>query len=178
MKTPLVPEEEDPRWELVGNVLKIFEQRKVRKIVSKFGIKPLDRTIGILKIVILAMCFGVDITFVISELKAKASLREFTSVYEVPEANNVYRLLSRFTVEQFVDMVLRIVNTVCEKRKGGRIEIIGDTTNLTVDLKYVLNKRWNQKIENYREGSNLKLEGYKRFCIFFHHLILSIYVKI
>jgi len=34
--------------------------------------------ITMLKVVILAMCFEGDITFVISELKAKASLREFT----------------------------------------------------------------------------------------------------
>jgi len=33
--------------------------------------------ITMLKVVILAMCFEGDITFVISELKAKASLREF-----------------------------------------------------------------------------------------------------
>jgi len=31
-----------------------------------------------LKVVILAMCFESDITIVISELKAKVSLREFT----------------------------------------------------------------------------------------------------
>ena len=36
-----------------------------------------------LKVVILAMCFEGDITFVISELKAKASLREFTGFYGV-----------------------------------------------------------------------------------------------
>ncbi|KAF5426473.1 hypothetical protein C5S39_04440, partial [Candidatus Methanophagaceae archaeon] len=113
MKTPLVPAEEDKRWDLVRNVLRIFEQREVRKIVSKFGIKPLDRTITVLKIVIISMCFGTDITFVISELKAKASLREFTGVYNAPDAKEVYRLLSRFTVEQFVDMVLRVVNSVC-----------------------------------------------------------------
>ena len=34
--------------------------------------------ITMLKVVILSMCFDGDITFVISELKAKASLREFT----------------------------------------------------------------------------------------------------
>ena len=51
-----------------------------------------------LKVVILAMCFETDITFVISELKAKASLREFTGVHDVPDAKEVYRLLSRFTV--------------------------------------------------------------------------------
>ena len=92
MKTPLVPAEEDLRWELVRNVLGMFEQREVRKIVSKFGIKPLDRTIKVLKIVIISMCFRTDITFVISELNAKAALREFTGVYNVPEAKEVYRL--------------------------------------------------------------------------------------
>jgi len=29
---------------------------------------------------------------------------------------------------------LRTVNAVCEKRKGGKTIIIGDTTNLTVDI--------------------------------------------
>ena len=76
-------------------------------------------------IVILAMCFETDITFVISELKAKASLREFTGVRDVPDAKEVYRLLSRFTIDQFVDMVLRIVNAVCGKRKRGKTIIIG-----------------------------------------------------
>ena len=108
--------------------------------MSKFGIRPLYRTIKVLKIVIISMCFEVDITFVISELKAKASLREFTGVYNVPEANDVYRLLSRFTVEQFVDMVLRIVNTVCGKRKSGKIMIIGDTINLTVNINWFKKK--------------------------------------
>jgi len=37
-----------------------------------------NEAIMMLKVVILAMCFERDITFVISELKAKASLKEFT----------------------------------------------------------------------------------------------------
>ena len=80
------------------------------------------------------MCFEGDMTFVISELKAKASLREFTGVYDVPDAKEVYMLLSRCTVDQFVDMALRTVNAVCGKRKSGKMIIIGDTTNLTVDI--------------------------------------------
>ena len=31
-------------------------------------------------------------------------------------------------------MVLRIINAVCGKRKSGKTIIIGDTTNLTVDI--------------------------------------------
>ena len=45
--------------------------------MSKHGVKPLSEAITMLKVVILAMCFKGDITFIISELKAKASLREF-----------------------------------------------------------------------------------------------------
>ena len=134
MGTPLIPEEGDPRWDFVRNVLRIFDKRKVRKIVSKHGIKPLSESITMLEVVILAMCFEGDITFVISELRAKASLREFTGVHDVPDAKDVYRLLNRFTVDQFVDMVLRIANAVCGKRKRRKTVIIGDTTNLTVDL--------------------------------------------
>jgi len=37
-----------------------------------------NEAITMLKVVILAMCFEGDITFIISELKAKALLREFT----------------------------------------------------------------------------------------------------
>jgi hypothetical protein len=38
MRTPLIPEGEDPRWAFVRNVLRIFEKRKVRKIVSKHAL--------------------------------------------------------------------------------------------------------------------------------------------
>jgi len=77
---------------------------------------------------------------VISELKDKAALRVFTGVYNVPDANEGYRLLSRFTVEQLMDMVLRVVNTVCGKRMSGKITIIGDTTNLTVNINWFKKK--------------------------------------
>jgi hypothetical protein len=65
-------------------------------------------------------------------------------VLDVPDAKDVYRLLNMFTVDQFVEMVLGIVNAVCEKRKRGKMVIIGDTTNLTVDL--------NRFRKKYRKG--------------------------
>jgi len=61
-------------------------------------------------------------------------------VHEVPDAEDIYRILSRFTLDPFMNMVLRIVNTVCGKRKRGKTIIIGDTTNLTVDLNWLRKK--------------------------------------
>lgn len=73
-------------------------------------------------------------------------------MHDVSDAGDVYRLLSRFTVEPFVDMVLRIVNAVWGKRKSGRMMIIGDTTNLTVNL--------NRFRKKYKK-EDLKMEDYK-----------------
>ena len=69
-------------------------------------------------------------------------------MHDVPDAKEVYR----FTVNEFVDMVLRTVNAVCEKRKSGKTIIIGDTTNLTVDLDWFRKK--------YQRG-DLKDKDYK-----------------
>jgi hypothetical protein len=71
---------------------------------------------------------------------------------ELPKSRDVYRLLSRFTVEQFVDMVMRIANAVCGKQKSGRMMIIGDTINLTVNINW-FRKKYKKEI--------LKMEGYK-----------------
>ena len=52
-----------------------------------------------------------------------------------------------------MDLVLRIVNAVCGKRKRGKAIIIGDTTNLTVDI--------NRFRKKYKRG-DLEDEDYKR----------------
>jgi len=50
-------------------------------------------------------------------------------------------------------MVLRTVNAVCGKRKSGKTIIIGDTTNLTVDINW-FRKKYRRK--------DLKDKDYKR----------------
>ena len=51
-----------------------------------------------------------------------------------------------------MDMVLRTVNAVCEKRKSVKTTIIGDTTNLTVDI-----NRFRKKYK----GKDLKDKDYR-----------------
>ena len=83
-----------------------------------------------LKVVILSMYFEGDITFVISELKAKVSLREFRGFYGVE--NRKRRLW---------------------KSKERKAIIIGDITNLTVDI--------NRLRKKYKR-EDLKDKDYKR----------------
>ena len=57
-------------------------------------------------------------------------------MHDVPDAKEVYR----FTVDQFVDMVLRTVNAICGKRKSVKTIIIGDTAHLTGDISWFRKK--------------------------------------
>ena len=69
-------------------------------------------------------------------------------MHDVPNAKDVYRFLGRITADQFVDTVLKILNALCGKRKGGKTIIIGDTTNLTVDLNWFRKKYKKEDLED------------------------------
>jgi len=47
-------------------------------------------------------------------------------------------------------MVLRIVNAVCGKRKSVKTIIIGDTTNLTVDINW-FRKKYKREYLKYKD---------------------------
>ncbi|MHC1635730.1 MAG: hypothetical protein ACXQTS_03780, partial [Candidatus Methanospirareceae archaeon] len=49
------------------------------------------------KIVLIAMFFSVDITYVVSELLKREELRRFAKLVEITEARDIYRFLSRFS---------------------------------------------------------------------------------
>ena len=67
---------------------------------------------------------------------------------DVPDAKDAYRFLSRFTADPFVNMVLRILNAICGKRKRGKTVIIGDTTSLTVNLNWFRKKYKKEDLED------------------------------
>ena len=57
MESPLILDISDPKWKLFASIIKIFETRKTRKIISRCGIKPLGKTVQILKIFLLSIFF-------------------------------------------------------------------------------------------------------------------------
>jgi len=69
--------------------------------MAKRGIEPVDMTGVMLKIILIAMFFSVDISYVVAELKRRKELRCFAQVGEIHEAQKIYRFLSRFSEEQF-----------------------------------------------------------------------------
>ena len=111
MKSPLIYDQEDFKWNLLGEIFKIFDSRKTRQILAKNGIKPLNKSVRMLKVINMAIFFSVDVSFVLNELENKSELRKFAEIYEIPSNDELSRFISQFSGIQFINLVLMILNT-------------------------------------------------------------------
>jgi hypothetical protein len=157
MRIPLVPDQRDSRWKLLGKILNIFDLRKTKKIVARYTV-PVKKTVNSLKIVVTSMFFSTTITHVLEELK-REDLRNFMRIgkEEVPTKNYIYSLLSKFELNQFIDMILRILNSITKKRQRNT-RIIVDCTDLTLDINFFRNPVRQRDLEgkDYKWGYSAK----------------------
>jgi hypothetical protein len=135
MEPPLIVDRDDSKWKLLAQVLKIFDSRRVKQAMARSGLTPVDKAGVYTRIVLVAMYFQVDVSYVVRELKRREELRRLTRVAEAPGTTAVYRFLSRYTAEQFIDMSLKVLNTVC-KKPGRDKTVIADCTDIVLDLNW------------------------------------------
>jgi hypothetical protein len=133
MHIPLVVCQRDYRWQLLKKILKVFDLRKVKRIVAKYTLKA----IPVLKIVTTSMFFSTRISHVINELRNKKELREFLGIKkeEVPKESYIYSFLSKFSLKEFTGMILRILNSIT-KRRARNSKLIVDCTDVSVDVNW------------------------------------------
>ena len=137
MNTPLITDEKDPKWVLLGKILGIVSSRRVKQEMAKQGISPVN--LAVFKIVLIAIFFSVDISYVISELLKRAELRRFAKLVEIPEAKDIYRFLARFDEKQFIGLVLGVLGSICVKRGRNKVLIV-DSTDVSLDLNWFRKK--------------------------------------
>jgi len=91
----------------------------------------------VLKIVTASMYFSTRISHVISELKQRKELREFLGIKEaeIPKESYVYAYLSKFNLNGFIAMILRILNSIT-KRRARNSKLIVDCTDVSVDINW------------------------------------------
>jgi len=156
MEIPLVVDQSDYRWQLLERILNIFEMRKTKKIIARFT-SPVKTAIKH-RIVLTSMFFSTKISHVVEELKRREDLREFLKIKEkeVSEAGYVYAFLSRFSLNSFIAMILRILNSVT-KRRARNTKLIFDCTDVSVDINW-FRKRKQKDLEgkDYRWGYSAK----------------------
>ena len=134
MQIPLVVCRTDYRWQLLSKILNILDLRKVKKVITRHTSL---KAIPVLKIATTPMFFSTRISHVVSELKQRKELREFIGIgeKEVPKESYVYALLSKFSLNGFINMILRILNAIT-KRRARNSKLIVDCTDISIDVNW------------------------------------------
>ncbi len=139
MKIPLVLDQEDPKWKLVGEVLKCFDSRRFNQEMSKAKVRPVPKGVSVIKVTIVALFFSEDISYVVRELEKREELREFLRMKYIPDAAYISRFLGRFTEKQFLQLVFGYLNSLCKERSSQDTLII-DSTDIQIDLNWFRRK--------------------------------------
>ena len=139
MKSPLIYDQRDSKWKLLGDILKIFGSRRVKQEIAKQGIKPAAKAGVMFRVMMIALFFSLEVSYVLRELKEREQLRKFAGIDDVPSESQLYEFLSRFSEEQIMNCVLGILNSLTSHRKRGKAAILVDSTDIQLDL------NWNKK---------------------------------
>jgi hypothetical protein len=124
MKYPLIYDQKDFKWNLLDEILKIFDSRRTRQVVARQGIKPLNKSIKMLKVVSIAIFFSRDVSFVLNEIEKRSELRKFAGISNVPSNDELSRFMSQFSDKKFINLVLMILNTISQPRSRNKAWII------------------------------------------------------
>jgi len=142
MKSPLIIDPEDKKWLLLERVLSVTTSRRAKQEMAKAGLTPVANTGSILRLMLMALFFSVDITYMVDELRNRAELRRFANIVHIPSADTVYRFISSINEDQFVGLINALLRTECMNPRWhkNRTYLI-DSTAITLDLN-IFKKRY------------------------------------
>ncbi len=90
MRLPVIPVKGDEKWEILSKIMDKLETREAKKALARNGIAPVNKAIEFLKIIILAMFFGLEISYAVSEVNRRYELRKFLGIEEEIKLKSVY----------------------------------------------------------------------------------------
>ena len=154
MKLPVVPVKGDEKWEILSKVVDKLERRETKKALARYKITPINKAIKILKVVVLAMFFELEISYAVSEVNKRSELREFLRIGDEVKLRSVYSFMSKFEAEQFVNFVLAILNANSKRRRKKPSTLVLDWTDISLDLNPF--RRRDLKNKPYKWGYSTK----------------------
>lgn len=148
MKYPLIIDKRNFKWNLLSNILIIFDSRRTRREIAKTGVKPANTSVKMLKILFLAIFFSQDISYVRKELNHRPELRKFVGINKVSTETELSRFISRLSDDQFINMVLMVLNTISTPRRREKAWIVIDSTDIQLDLNWLSHKISKKSLTN------------------------------
>ena len=183
MKHELNFDETDTNYMLLNEIFKIFGSRKSKQIMSRNGLKSLDKVIPLVKTVIIAVYFECSISFVVEELKSKSKLREGLNFDIVLEAQEIYDRLSKFNPDQLENTVNSILNKLRNDYDRSRRTFIIDTTpgdlNINFNGKKISKESLKDKDYAWAWGTSIGFYiGYKITLVLDYRTKIPVYFMI
>jgi len=154
VRLPIVPVKGDEKWELLSKIVDNLESRETKKALARNGITPVNKVTKLLKVIILATFFELEISYTVSEVNRRLELRKFLRIEEEVKLKSVYNFMSKFESNQFINFVFSILNVNSKRRRKKTSLLILDWTDISLDLNPF--RKRDLKNKPYRWGFSTK----------------------
>lgn len=154
MKPSLYYNKKDFKWILLGKILKIFDFRRTHQELAKNGLTPLNRSVNILKVIMVALFFDLDVSYVVSEFNRNKKLKKQLGINEIFTAEQISEFLSRNSEKYWHEFTIKLLNNLNYQKSSifvimknqrffsnfkntrGTKVIIVDGTDIQIDLNW------------------------------------------
>lgn len=177
MKLPVIPDEKDEKWKILNKIINKLETRETKKALARYKLTPVNNTIKLLKIIVLALFFSLEISYTVNEVNKRFELRKFLGIEEEIKLRSIYNFMSKFEVDQFIKFVFSILNVNAKKRRKKSFLLILDWTDIKLDLnpfkrRDLENKpyKWGFSTKGFFSMKMMILIDYKTLIPLFFHV--------
>lgn len=136
MNIPLNPDSKDPIWTLFGKVVKLIDSRNFQQELARNGLQSTKKYQTMLKIVILASYFDLEVSHVHFEVKNREKLQKFLNIDDMLTLKQLREVYSRKNEQNYLEMALKTLNKLQFKKIRDLKTILLDSTPLLIDLKF------------------------------------------
>ena len=136
MNIPLNPDSKDPIWNLFGKVIKLIDSRSFQQELARNGLQSIERYQNMLKMVLLASYFNLEVSHVYSEVENREKLRKFLNIDHLLTLKQVREVYSRADEQKYLELALKTLNKLEFKKIQGIKTILLDSTAIIIDLKF------------------------------------------
>jgi len=98
--------------------------------LARNKITPVNKATKLLKVIILAMFFELEISYAVSEVNKRYELRNFLKIEEEIKLRSVYSFMTEFEADQFLSLVFSVLNSNSKKNRSRPSILILDWTDI------------------------------------------------
>ncbi len=165
MNIPLNSDSKDPIWVLFGKVIKLIDSRNFQQELTRNGLQSIERYQIMLKIVLLASYFDLEVSHVYDEVKNREKFQKFLNIENLLTLKQIREVYSRKNEQKYLEMELKTLKKLEFKKIRGIKTILLDSTPLLIDLKfngkYISKQTYLNK--DYKRGFSTSKDHYSGF---------------